>query len=162
MDIPHNLIFCKYINLNKSYCKDCIIYMVHVLYFAAIYTYPLPICPFSDFNSPFLPPRFSLSLFFSFARYSRHPCVYTLCTSRYTLLSANPLQSSTSSISARSSTRIRFVFRDHEKVASYNAALLNDNIAICVRSMFHLEQFRFTRHVGHIFSYTSKFEYLHL
>lgn len=87
-------------------------------------------------------------------------CVH-LATRSYPQILCNPLLHR-SSISARSSTRIRFIFRDHEKVASYNAALLNDNIAICVWSMFHLEQFRFTRHVGHIFSYTSKFEYLHL
>lgn len=162
MDIPHNLIFCKYINLNKSYCKDCIIYMVHVLYFAAIYTYPLPICSFSDFNSPFLPPRFSLSFFLSLDIVGIFACTHCvhLATRSYPQILCNLLHRS--SISARSSTGIRFIFRDHEKVASYNAALLNDNIAICVWSMFHLEQFRFTRHVGHIFSYTSKFEYLHL
>lgn len=100
MDISKISFFVN-INLNKSYCKDCIIYMAHI-----VLDLSLP----SVFSSFFA--------IFKFLLRTHHAPHVVHASRRYTCAPIrNPIRSTLSfavSISVRSSTRIHFAFRDHE------------------------------------------------
>jgi len=102
MDISKISFFVN-INLNKSYCKDCIIYMAHV-----VLDLSLPSVSFFFFTAF----KFLLRAYRAprVARVSRR---HTCAPIHPTILS-DPLHRSPLRFSVWSSTRIRFAFRDHE------------------------------------------------
>lgn len=100
MDISKISFFVN-INLNKSYCKDCIIYIAHIVLDLSLPSFFFLLCRCTQIPT---------------SRTSRDPRVTR--APRHTCASIrNPIRSTSSSvasISMRSSTRIRFAFRDHE------------------------------------------------